>query len=221
MPADGKYCSLDELKAYGLGTIADPNNPTVYNGAVQGTPDDELLSGCIARAELEFDAINGAAMDEVTWVMVNAFTPFVDGKGWLHLFARENAPVTEVTAVQIRDLKGQNLWIDLSFVNDNVIYPPNDGRPHPDSRHVYIIPSVALSPRSTGEILARWTYTGGYSTIPSGIKNTIQRFAWWIYKLRESPMYQITIPSMGIMQIPLRIPPDIDSAIRLWQTVFS
>lgn len=221
MAADGRYITLNELKLYGIGAVADPNNPTVYNSAVQGTPDDAFLSSCIHRAEMEFDRICGVAMEQATQTLVGGFLPFVDGNGWLHIFARERVPVTAVTAVQVRDLKGQNIWTTLTFTADNTILPPNTGTARPDSGHVYIIPSQTLTPRATGEILVRWTYTAGYSTIPASLKAIIQRLAWWCYKLREAPMYQVMLPQLGMMQMPMKIPPDIMSDIILWQPVYA
>lgn len=217
----GRYITLVELKLYGLGAIANPLNPTVYNGSVSGTPDDAVLEQCIFRAEMEWDRLCGCAFDEQTPTDVQAFTPFIDGNGWLHGFARENIPVTDVDTIELRDLKGTNTWTSLTFTNDNIILPPNTGSPRPDSAHVYVIPSVTLSPRATGQVLVRWTYTGGYDTIPESLKNIIERLAWYIYKLREAPMYQIMIPSMGIMQMPIKIPPDILSDADLWKPSYS
>lgn len=219
--ADGKYCTLDQLKLYGLGAIADPNNTTIYNNAVQNTPDDGLLSQCIHRAEFEFDRIAGIQFDELTMEDVMGFTPFVDGNGLLHVWAREHAPVTAVTSVEVRDMLGNRTWTAISWSAGDIILPVNDGLPHPDSAQVMIIPTTPLPSRSTGQIYVRWTYTGGFATIPTALTALISRFAWWIYKIREAPMAKIVNPVMNIMEIPLRIPPDIDSSIKLWQPIYS
>lgn len=215
--ADGKYLSLDDLKLYGLGAIADPNNPTVYNDAVQGTPDDPILSQCIQRAEMEFDRHCGVQFNSGTLTDTQAFIPFVDGQGWLHLFARERCPVTAVTAVSIRDLVTRSAWSPVTLTTDDVILPLSDGYAHPDSSHVKLYPNPVLPSRSTGQILARWTYTGGFATIPDSLKAIVARLSWWIYKLREAPMAKIAMPQMGIMEIPIRIPPDIAADINLWK----
>ena len=214
---DGKYLTLDDLKLYGLGAIADPNNPTIYNQNVQGTPDDSILAQCIQRAEMEFDRHCGVKFDAGTVAEAQAFIPFVDGMGWLHLFARERAPVTAVTAVAIRDLVTRSAWTTITLTADDILLPINDGYAHPDSGHVKLYPNPVLPQRSTGQILARWSYTGGFSTIPESMKALIARLSWWIYKLREAPMAQIAVPSMGIMQIPIRIAPDIAADIDLWK----
>lgn len=222
MSVNGKYISLVELKLYGLGAIADPNNPTVYNKSVQGLPDDSVLSDCIARAEMEFDRISGIQFDEVTSTNVQGFLPYVNGNGWLNIFAREHAPITAVSAISILDMRSSSgLWTSMAFDSDYLILPLNDGYAHPDSARVQVRPTNSMNACGTGEILVKWTYTGGFSTIPQSLKAVVERLAWWVYKIREAPMYQIAMPQMGIMQIPLRIPPDIDADLRLWQPVYN
>lgn len=218
---DGKYISLDELKAYGIGTQADPNNPTVYNNSVQGTPDDGILTQCIHRAEMEFDRIAGIAFDEATSTNVQAFLPFVDGNSWLTLFAREHAPVTSVTAISIRDMRGTNQWVSASWATDDIVYPINDGYAHPDCARVQVFPANGFLPTPTGQLLVKWTYVGGFATIPQSLKGVICRLGWWIYKLREVPVNMIAMPQMGIMQIPLKIPPDINQDILLFQPSYN
>ena len=218
---EGRYVSLDELKAYGLGTIADPNNPTIYNNAVQGSPDDSTLRQCIQRAEMEVDRHCGTRFDEATLADVQGFLPFVDGNGWLHVFARERCPVTAVTAVSIRDLVTRAAWTPITLNGDDVILPFGDDSVHPDSTHVQIFPVPNLPARSTGQILARWSYTGGFATIPDSLKGIVCRLAWWIYKLREAPMAQVMMPNLGIMQVPIRIPPDIAADIELWKPQYA
>lgn len=219
---DGKYITLAELKLYGLGEVADPLNPTVYNGSVATTPDDSVLTQSIKRAEMEFDRIAGIQFNQQTLTLVSAFLPFVDGEGWLNIFAREVAPVTAVAALQYRDLKAPGEgWKTITLNADDVILPINDGYAHPDSARVRIYNSNIPAPRSTGEILIKWTYTGGFSTTPDGVKALICRLAWWIYKLREAPLYKIVSAELGIMQIPLRIPPDVNQDILLWQPAYA
>ena len=218
---DGKYITLDELKAYALGTIADPNNPSVYNNSVQGTPDDAVLTQCINRAEMEFDRIAGIAFDQQTVTDVQAFLPFVDGNSWLVLFARERAPITSVTSITLRDMRGTNQWNAQSWASDDIVLPINDGYAHPDCAKVMIYPANSRVPTPTGQLLVKWTYVGGFATIPQSLKAVICRLSWWIYKLREVPINQIAMPNLGIMQIPLRIPPDINADILLWQPGFN
>lgn len=218
---DGRYITLSDLKLYGLGAIADPNNPTVYNSAVQGTPDDSVLSQCIQRAEMEFDRIAGIAFDKITSSTVQAFLPFVDGNGWLTMFAREHAPVTSVTSVSLFDMQGNKTWTAVTFDSDKIIYPVNDGYAHPDCAQVKLYPATAMMPRGTGQIMVKWTYVGGFTTIPQSLKAIVVRLAWWLYKIREAPLTQITMPQLGVMQIPMKIPPDVYADILLWQPSYN
>jgi len=218
---DGKYVALDELKLYILGSIADPNNPTVYNDAVQGTPDDSVLSQCIQRAEMEIDRIVGSKFDEDTFVLVNAFQVFVDGQQFLHLFAREAVPVTDISAIKYRDLLGDRNWRDLSFTSGDLVLPPEDYS-RPDSAHAMVyVGNSGLSSRGTGQIQAKWSYTGGFSEIPEWLKGITCRLATFVYRIREAPMYKIVDTKLGIMQVPLRIPPDIFADLVLLQPVYS
>lgn len=218
---DGKYITLAELKLYGLGAVADPNNPTIYNSAVQGTPDDGILKGCIQRAEMEIDRISGIQFDEATTTDAQGFTPFIDGNGNLHIWAHEHAPVTNVSSIEIRDMRGVRAYTAMTFNADDVIYPVNDGYAHPDCAQVIVIPTTPMSARGTGEIYVRWTYIGGFNPIPQSFKAMVQRLSWFVYKQREMPLNKIVNADLGIMQIPLKIPPDIDADIRLWQPVYS
>lgn len=224
MATDGKYLTLAALKQYGLGTIVDPLNPTVFNQGVTNTPDDALLSDCIIRAETIFDLSCGTGYDQQTYSNVQAFQTWIDRRGWLHLMARERGPVTAVTAVQIRDLEGANTWQSVTFVADDLILPPFETNyPHPESWHVMLSPTPAQPPFSTGQLLARWSYTAGYASnaIPQGLKNLVARLAWWIYKLREAPVAKVVNMPLGTMTVPLNIPPDIAKDIELWRPVYS
>jgi hypothetical protein len=218
---EGKYITLDDLKAYGLGTIADPNNPTVYNNAVQGGPDDLTLRQCIQRAEMEMDRIAGVQFNQQTITAGFGFLPLVDGNGWLNVFAREAIPVTAVTSLEYRDLKSPaEGWKTVVLDPLNVLLPINDGYIHPDSARVRFYDN-AFPARATGHILVRWTYTGGFATIPTWLKAIAVRLAWWVYKTREAPLNQIIMPNLGIMQVPLRIPPDVDADLKLCQPVYN
>jgi hypothetical protein len=209
---DGVYISLNDLKAYGL------DNDTAT------TPDDAFLSQAIAWAEQKWNALCGCHFDEDEEANVQAFSPFVDGRGWLHLFARERIPVTAVAAVTVRDLTAASLaYKTLTLTADNIILPPFTDPPRPDSAHVILLPAPALPPLSTGQLQVKWTYTGGYDTIPDSLISIIARLAWWHYKLREAPLGRVVTGAggLGLMEIPLAIPADIQADAKLWQPSFS
>jgi hypothetical protein len=227
MTTDGKYCTLDYLKQWIIGSRTDPLNPTVFNGAVSGTPDDALLTNCILDAETRFEQITGTGYDEHSLTMVQAFTPFVTPDGFIHLFARERGPVSAVSAIQYRDIAGGvPTWQTLTWATDDIILPYQnildvDAHPSPDSWHVRVY-APTLGPRSTGQILARWSYTGGYTTTPLALMNLIAGFATWIYKLRrEAPLGVVSNQALGTFSAPLNVPPDILATCNNWKPVYS
>lgn len=221
-PPDGKYLTLAEFKQYGIGTRTDQANPTVYNGAVSGTPDDQILSDVIHRAEAGFDQATGTGYDQQTYSQVASFQTFVDRNGWLHLFARERGPVTAVTAVRTRDLSSGGSWTAQAIVADDMLLPPYETTyPHPESWHVRILTSPAIAPRATGQIVAQWSYTGGYQTIPQSLKNIIARWSWYLYKLREAPVEKVVNMPLGTLTVPLKIPPDIADEVMRWRPQYS
>lgn len=227
MATDGKYCSLVLLKQYLLGTRTDPNNPTVFNQGVINTPDDTILSDCIMNAEAYFELQTGTGYDQQTYTSVAPFLNFVDANGWLHLFARERGPVTAVTAVSIRDVMfGSSVaWRPVTWdVNNDIILPPfavTDTHPLPESWHVKLWPSPAFGPRASDQILVRWSYTGGFATIPQGLQLLIARMAAYIYKLREIPVGRVVNLPTGTITVPSNFPPDIRDQIKRWEPKYA
>jgi len=222
MTTDGKYISLAEFKQYGIGSTVDPGDPNVYNGNISGTPDDATLSQSIFRAEAMFEQASGASYDQQTYALTQAWTPFVDNKGFLHLFARERGPVTAVTAIQTRNLFYDTTWKAQTWTTDNLILPySGTTHPSPEAWHVIVKTDNALPSASTGQLMARWSYTGGFATIPDSLKGIMCRLAWWIYKLRESPVAKVVNMPLGTMTVPLSMPPDIKADIDLWKPVWS
>jgi hypothetical protein len=227
MPAvDGKYCTLVQLKQYMGLNKTDPNNTTVYNGAVQGTPDDAVLSNCIINAEATFEQKCGTGFDQQTYTLVQGFRPFVDGDNFLHIFARERGPVTAITAVQVRDVFSKSTtWQPATFdAANDVILPAfysSDTHPLPESWHVKMyLQSPALLPRASGQILVKWSYTGGFATIPQSLTELIQQMANYIYKVREMPIGKVVNQPLGTMSVPSNFPPNIISQINLWKPVY-
>lgn len=204
-----KYIFLNDLKAYGQVDLTN-------------TGDDSVLTASIDRAEMEIDGHCGQQFDEQTLTLATARQPFIDGNGWLWLSSVERSPVTAVTAVQIRDLRGSNTWQVLTWQADDLILPIFSAPPDANSGKVRILATnPVLSPRSTGSLMARWSYKGGYNAIPSSLKAMTMRLAWWIYKLREAPLGRVATLELGIMEIPLSMPKDILHDLNLWRRINS
>lgn len=219
---DGKYCTLVQFKQFLLGTRTDPNNPSVFNQQVIGTPDDNVLSNILLACESAFELHTGTGYDQQTYSAVQAFMPFVDVNGWLHLYARERGPVTAVSNITFRDIMfgGSTTWQAVTFdaVND-IVYPPfsaTDTHPLPESWHIQVWPNPAMSQRATGQLLVKWTYTGGFATIPQALTTLIARMAMYQYKLREMPAGKVINQPLGTLTVPSDFPPDIRRQIELW-----
>lgn len=221
---DGRYCTLDQFKQYVIGTRTNPLNPTEFNGAVSGTPDDDILSRAILDAENYFGQFTGTYYDQDTMTLVQPVQCFVDGYGWLNLYARERAPVTAVSAIRLRDLLVPSRgWVDVGFTSDNLVLPPyavGDTAPHPQSWHVQVYPTSPVAMRSVGEVMMQWTYTGGFATIPPALTMLISQMALFVYKFREMPTSKVIDASQGVMEMPTNFPPSIKSQMQLWCPVY-
>ena len=221
---DGRYCTLDYFKAYLIGTRTDPNNPTVFNGAVTGSPDDQVLDECLLQAEAIFDQMTGSGFDQQTYTLVQPFQVFVDGNGWLNLLARERGPVTAVTAIQVRIVAAAALtWTPITWdASDGILLPPfyaGDTYPRPESWRVLVFPANPLPGVGPGQIFVKWSYTGGFATIPDALTNLVARMSTWIYKLRDSPL-GVTQSNMGNAIVALAMPDDIKAQIEFWKPVY-
>jgi hypothetical protein len=203
------YTSLASLKLYG--------------GVTEDTL-DSVLGNEIEWAEDELAHHAGCDFYQQTVLLEQCPRPFIDGAGWLWLTAIKVAPVTAVTAIQIRDIgRGSRAWMPLVYTADDIITPvmSPDGVT-PDSWTVRVYPSSpVLGARSTGQILVRWSYVGGYAgnAIPPGLETIVNRLAWWHFKLREAPFGRISVGEMGIVIQPQGVPPDLVSAMDHWRRV--
>jgi hypothetical protein len=202
------YITLTDLKTYG-------------QIPATATADDVTLQSSIDRAQAEMTLITGSAFDEATETLVMTVNPFVDAYGWLNLRAIERGPVTAVTEVKLRDVvSGKSGWQTLSWNADDIILPSSASPIAPDAWTVRVKSSApVLNSRTTGQIFVKWTYTGGYSSIPAGLKSIALRLSWWIYKLREAPLGRVVTAELGLMEVPIAMPPDIRADLRQWARI--
>ena len=207
-----KYISLNDLKAY------------FTSNHVVGNTDDAFMTQAIFRAEAQWEMLTGSAFDLATETLVEPSNCWVDGNGWLWLYALERGPVKAVTAIEYR-VAGQTGWTPLSWVTDDILLPPTKIPPDPRSWRVRVnVPKMASIP--TGDLLIKWTYTGGYGTIatsdvPKSLVAIICRLAYWDYMLREAPINKIVTAELGLMQIPLAVLPDVKADANLWMRMES
>jgi hypothetical protein len=204
-----RYITLVEMKGWMLDI-----DPTAV------LPNDAEMTKAIARAEATWDKLcGGVRFDQQTYTLVQPFTTLVDGNGWLKLTAAEGGPVTSVASVQTMNVGlGENTWRTITWDAVNgLLMPSVSSPPRPNAWDVLIQPIPPLYSACVGSIYAKWTYTAGYATIPDELKAEIARLAIWVWKLtREAPLGIVKNPMLGLVDIPLSIPPDIKADALLW-----
>jgi len=205
---DGRYLTLAELKGWGLDI--DPST---------NLPNDSEMGKAIARAEAQWEQLCGCRFDQQTYILVAPSIVFVDSNGWMRLTALEGGPVTAVTAVKTMNVFfGESVWTDITWdATNGILLPAATTPPRPNSWDVLIKPTPPLMCASVGQLYAKWTYTAGYVTTPDALKAHIARLAWWVWKLtREAPLGIVKNPLLGLVDIPLSIPPDIKADSIFW-----
>ena len=204
---DWRYVTLKEVNGWMLDI--DPSSPL---------PNDDEMSMAIARAETIWDSLAGSRFDQQSYTLVQPLTVFVDGNNWLHLTAYESGPVTAVSAIQVMNTgAGESTWRVLNLPASTILLPPVTTPPKPSAWEVRLRPAPSLSSAATGMIEALWTYTAGYATIPPALKAEICRLTVWVWKLtREAPLGIVKNPMLGLVDIPLSVPPDIKADALLW-----
>lgn len=207
-----RYTSLHSLKLYGQ--VPDP---TLAN------PDDGTLTSAIERAESEFESLTGSSFQQTTYTDVQAHNALVDGYGWLWLSSSQAAPVTAVTSIKVRNLRDKPLTVDTLSWDANALLlpyvPTAVERVDPRWWTVRVLPTVAIPPIDPASLIVQWSYTAGFATIPLALESLINRLAWWVYKLREAPLGKVMMPELGLMEVPISMPPDIRSDMLLWRRV--
>ena len=197
---DGKYCTVAALKTYG-------DVPNLAVGM------DQIYSDAILRAEATFERQCGSQFNQQTTGMVEPWNVFVDGAGWMWLNAMEVGPITAVGTVQYRILDSSG-WKTLAWGADDIILPNATTAP-PVAGWTARIYNNTLPSLATGQLLARWSYTGGYATTPQALTSIIERLAWWMIKLREAPVGTVR-NELGTLEVPVDMPKDILRDCMLW-----
>lgn len=184
--------------------------------------DDLFLQDALDWAEGEFEKLAGTQFNQSAEVNATPRRAFVDRYGWLTLVANERAPLTAVTAVSVR-FPWASTWQTLAWdATNGIIMPPADTAGPPSARawKVMLLPTAPrLSMMAEGDLLVRWSYTGGYAQAPARLRMIIERMAQWKYKLREAPLGRVSMPAMGVTEVIPGLPDDLKADIRLWENV--
>jgi hypothetical protein len=199
------YVTLADLKQY---------------GDVKTTSEDVVLSQALDRAEAWFERVAGSRFVGPVGLTEPAL------RGWVNLhditiLVRSVAPVTAVGQVVIRDRRTQTKYTldssNATFVLPVVLNPVL--APDPSWWRIRISDVVGSrpNPASAEDLDITVTYTGGLSTVPDSLKSLICRLAWWIYKLRSAPLGRVATMELGIMEIPLTMPRDLETDLMIWR----
>lgn len=208
-----KYTTAAALKAYGLSAQA------AFGGQVVAiSSEDPQLEDALARAEMEIETITGAKFDRQTVTGETINKAWIDGYGWLWLRGFKRGPVSAISSIQVLDLvTGSGDFQTIAYQSQFLVLPPQEDPPDPDAWTVRVRPnSINAVGRVVGSLLAQVSYTGGYSPIPQSLTALTNRLAWWVYQFRSSPQGKIIMPELGMIQIPLSIPPDIQADLMKW-----
>ena len=210
-PVATKYITLADLKAY------------FTSNHIIGATDDNFMYQAITRAEGQVDEYCGCSIDRGVQTLVLPSTAFVDKDGWMWLWAKEKGPVTDVSAIKFRYPAGQG-WKDAYWVpTDDIILPPVGAPPSPEAWRVRVAFTPRIGPVPASNIMVKWSYAGGYGTlggspdIPSVLKAIVCRLAHWNYMMRDAPTGKVITAELGLMTIPLSIPPDIEADLNFWK----
>jgi hypothetical protein len=184
---------------------------------IQTQSDQFALQAALDWAEGTFENLTGSKFDSQTMTNEEPMSAWISRKGEITLIAKSRGPVTAVSAVSYRVLPGTN-WQTLSWdAANDIVLPVVSAPPEPDSWAVKIYTSsLGYYNVAAADFWWRWTYTGGYSTIPEEIKFPILRLTQWKYKLREAPLGRINSEMFGTREIIQDLPNDVAFDILRW-----
>jgi hypothetical protein len=206
-----KYTTLAALEAYMRAQVPPGQSETTDSAAILSS---------IAQAEEAMDCEYASHLEFRTNVFETAEIAFVDMQGWLHMQLLH--PVIDVSAVQIMDRDGgDTTWQTLTLANvfpgrSPTLYPNDPPNLRSYQCDVYSS-SPILSACSTGGLIAQVSYTSGYASIPPAVTAVTNRFAYWVYQLREMPMGKVADLTNHSITVPLDMPKDVRSVLRSWR----
>ncbi len=208
------------MKYTTLSVLEDYMRAQVPPGQSEVTNDTPAMVQAIELAEESIDCEIASHLEFRNNTLETAEIAFIDMQGWLHMQMLH--PVIDVSAVQIMDRDaGYTTWQTLTLTNvfpgrSPLLYPTD-----PPTLRSYQLDvwssSPILSARSTGGLIAQVTYTSGYATIPTAVTAVANRYAYWVYQLREMPMGKVANLANQTITVPLDMPRDVKATLRSWR----
>lgn len=199
------YTDVATLKSYGIITSTN-------------VADDAILQDAIDRAQADIDGICGKSFLASTVVDEIAQRAYTDRAGILYVEASQACPVRSVSALSWYGPYRQ--WTVLNLVNTDVFLPPGHIPPNLRDNQVRFMgrdSTVPYASLSEDKLIIKWSYAGGYATVPPALKQICTRLAWWHYELRKAPLGTVAYPQLGQIDIPVEIPKDVMRSLSSWK----
>ncbi len=181
------YCTVADVKQY---------------LDIEGGGDDALLGDLIDRAQKAIDSKTRRTFEDPGADDTREFTVGVDTNGLELLFDEDIYTITSV----VTDADGDADTIPSTAY----VTMPRNKTPY---YGIKILSSTIYfwdytdDPETGIEITGRWAYS---SEAPDDIVQACARWAAYLYKQRDSQVFDVTaIPSAGVIEIPKGIPADV------------
>ena len=200
-----KYITLLQFKAY------------LRDQQAFQTDTDTELTWAVGRAEEAIDCFCGTQFQAQNLTHEQPRAVWVNSYGGL--VCQMHYPITAVTAIDIMDrYTGHTDW-QTTVIKEAFVETLADSPIMANYRFEAILSSPGIGARPTGAIRARVTYTAGYSTIPQSLAGITARAAHFYYLQRDAPNVTTVSAELGVMQVPLDLPPDVTSALMSWRNL--
>lgn len=199
------FCTTSDLKNYG----------SIVSTDIQ---DDAILQDAIDRAQADIDGLCGKSFLATTVTDEIAQRAYTDRAGILYVEAFAACPVRSVSALSWYG--PYRTWTVLNLAATDVFLPPGHVPPSLRDNQVRFMGRDGTAPYanlSSDKLIIKWTYAGGYATVPPALKQICTRLAWWHYELRKAPLGQVAYPQLGMIEIPDDIPRDILLSLNSWK----
>jgi hypothetical protein len=176
------------------------------------TPDDASMQLCVSQAEEAIDCHCGSAFDAFDGV--ERARKVAVGGGWMTI--QMYRPIAAVTKIEIIDYRGAALWTTVT--TDQLIIE-DLGLSVRMGNYWFEAHAPGMPTCPSGRLLARVTYTAGYTDIPYSLQGICNDLAGFYYKRREAPTGAAAVPGVGAVQSGLEMPPSIMASLDGWKNV--
>jgi hypothetical protein len=198
-----RYTTLDAFESWTRANL---------DGMPDSTPDDTSVQLCISRAEETIDCYCGSAFDAFSGI--ERARKISVGGGWMTI--QMYRPIVAVSKIETIDTRGVATWATVA--TDQLILE-DLGLSARMGNYWFEAHVPGLPTYPSGRLLARVTYTAGYTDIPYSLQGICNSLAAFYYKRRELPTGAGAIPGVGAVAAGLEMPADLMAALDGWKNV--